>query len=518
MKKISLLAIAVLSMAFSYGQEITDALRYSQSEIQGSARFRALSGAFGALGGDLSAVSINPASSAVFNRSYVSFTVSNLDTKNTTNYFGNDVKTNNSTFDVNQGGAAFVFESRNNSPWKKLAFSIAYDKTNDFSNNWTAFGTNTNDDVFVDNGTNEVLSPANSIAGYFFLHADGLRLDEIKKFDDESFSEAYQYIGNNFGFANQQAFLGYESFIIEPEDITNDANTRYYSNVAPGNFMHDYSYFATGYNGKISFNFATQYEDDLYLGINLNSHFIDYERTTLLFENNFNTASTIDYIEFENSLRTQGNGFSFQVGGIYKLTPNLRIGATYDSPTWYTIDEETTQYIATDGSNGFIEIFPDVVNVYPRYKLKTPSKVSGSLAYVFGNRGLISFDYSNKDYGKMEFGPTEDAYYQQQNELIANTFTSASTYKLGGELKHKQFSFRGGYRFEESPYEDGETVGDLEGFSLGLGISFGNTKLDLTYDQAERSYLTPLYSTGLIDTASIDRKNSNLTLTLAFNL
>ena len=76
MKKILLTAIGIITMAFSYGQDITDAVRFSNDNVQGSARFKAMSGAFGALGGDLSAVSINPAGSAFFNNSYASVTLS----------------------------------------------------------------------------------------------------------------------------------------------------------------------------------------------------------------------------------------------------------------------------------------------------------------------------------------------------------------------------------------------------------------------------------------------------------
>ncbi|SFZ92438.1 Outer membrane protein transport protein (OMPP1/FadL/TodX) [Flaviramulus basaltis] len=507
MKKLNLLFIGLLSMSTIYAQDISDALRYSQSEIQGTARFRALSGAFGALGGDMSAVSLNPAGSAVFSKSHASFTVSNLDTENNTQYFNGLGSSNESNFDINQAGAAFVFESNNNSPWRKFTLAIAYDRTNNHEDNWFAFGNNTNDDGQF----------SNSIASYFYDYADGKRLDEISAFPDETLSEAYNDIGNFYGFSHQQAFLGYESYILEP-DTDDDANTLYSSNVSPGNFDHDYSYFATGYNGKVTFNFAAQYEDNLYLGINLNSHFIDYERSTLLLEDNANAGSTVNYIEFENNLSTTGNGFSFQLGGIMKLSPELRLGLTYDSPTWFSIDEETTQYLASDGDNGFIEIYPDVVNVYPRYRLQTPSKVSGSLAYVFANQGLISFDYSRKDYSKTKFKPESDVFFADQNEVISNVLTDASTYRIGGEYKVKQLSFRGGYRFEESPYADGVTVGDLNGFSLGLGYSFGNTKLDLTYDQSERTNKTPLYNVGLIDTASIDRKNSNITLSLSFNI
>ncbi len=516
MKKLKLLCVGLLSMSTVYAQDISDALRYSQDNIQGTARFRALSGAFGALGGDMSAVSLNPAGSAVFSRSHVAFTGSNVSVENNTNYFGNSVITDRSSFDINQGGAAFVFANRNSSsPWRKFTFSVAYERTNNHDDVWNARGLNTNDLVIVDNNDNEVV-PVNSIANYFYQYANGIRLEDISLIGDEFIEEAYQEIGSIFGFAHQQAFLGFQSYVLDP-DLDDDNNTTYNTTntVRGGNFSHDYLYTSTGYNGKISFNFATQYEDNLYLGINLNSHFVDYQRTTSLLEDNSN-GGLINYIDFDDTLSTTGNGFSFQLGGIMKLSQEFRLGVTYDSPTWYTIEEETTQYINSNEADPDIIYIQDIVNVYPRYKLQTPGKITGSLAYVFGQQGLISFDYSRKDYGKTEFKPEGD--YVDLNEGITNVLTDASTYRLGGEYKHKQFSFRGGYRFEESPYADGVTVGDLSGYSLGLGYNFGNTKLDLTYDRSERTNTTPLYNIGLIDTATIDRVNNNITISLSFNI
>ncbi|MEP3836244.1 MAG: outer membrane protein transport protein [Algibacter sp.] len=506
MKKLNLLGIALLSMSTIYAQDISDAVRFSQSEIQGTARYRALSGAFGALGGDMSAVSTNPAGSAVFSRSHASFSGSNVDLENTTNYFSNTVNTNTSNFDINQGGAAFVFANRNaNSPWRKFTFGIAYDRTNNFDDVWNAVGLNTNDDGQF----------SNSIASYFYDYADGLRYGDIKKLDGEFPEDAYSDIGNVFGFSHQQAFLGVESKILVPVDESDNNNSLYDSNVIAGNFFHDYLYTSTGYNGKISFNLAAQYEDNLYIGINLNSHFIDYQRSTSLLEDNSN-GGIITEIDFENNLSTTGSGFSFQLGGILKLTPELRAGVTYDSPTWYTIEEETTQLVNSNQADSDITYIGNIINVYPRYKLQTPAKITGSLAYIFGTQGLISFDYSKKDYGKTKFSPESD--YLDLNSGIIDVLTEASTYRFGAEYKHKQLSFRGGYRFEESPYADGVTVGDLTGFSLGLGYNFGNTKLDLTYDKWERTDETPLYNLGLIDTASVTRENSNITLTLGFNI
>ena len=95
---------------------------------------------------------------------------------------------------------------------------------------------------------------------------------------------------------------------------------------------------------------------------------------------------------------------------------------------------------------------------------------------------------------------------------------SASTYRFGAEIREKQFSFRGGYRFEQSPYKNGLTVGDLNGYSFGIGFNFGNTKLDITYDQAKRKSQNQLYNVGLTDAALIDAKNSNITFSLGFNI
>lgn len=503
MKKLKLLFIAIISVSALNAQDISDALRYSQDEIQGTARFRALSGAFGALGGDMSAVSINPAGSAVFSQSHASFSLSNLSASNDVQYFNGLTNTKDSNFDVNQGGASFVFQNRNNSPWRKFTLGVAYDRTNNFDDNWNAIGTNTNN---------------NSIDRYFLNYADGKRLDQIERLEGETYATAYSDIGNVYGFGHQQAFLGYESFIIEPDDLNNDANTTYFSNLVDGDFDHDYLYTSTGYNGKIAFNFATQYEENLYLGLNLNSHFVDFQKSTSLIEDT-SAGSDITRIDFDNSLATRGNGFSFQLGGILKVTPEFRVGATYDSPTWYTIEEETTQSIATyTSTDSPVRINPQVINIYPEYKLQTPSKITGSLAYVFGTQGLISFDYSRKNYSKTEFRPTSGAFFADQNDIISNILTDASTYRIGGEYLIKQLSLRGGYRFEESPYANGVTVGDLNGFSVGLGYNFGNTKLDLTFDQASRTNETPLYNVGLIDTAIIDRTNSNVTFTLSFNI
>ena len=55
-----------------FSQNIYDAINYNFSNDLGNSRFTSMGGAFGALGGNLSAISTNPASGSVFELSRAS--------------------------------------------------------------------------------------------------------------------------------------------------------------------------------------------------------------------------------------------------------------------------------------------------------------------------------------------------------------------------------------------------------------------------------------------------------------
>ncbi|UAB84562.1 outer membrane protein transport protein [Zunongwangia sp. SCSIO 43204] len=503
MKKIlTLTTLAFLCFCNLNAQDITDAFRYSNTDLKGTARFQAMSGAFGALGGDISAIGINPASSAVFLNSAATLTFSDASKENTTSYFNGITNSENDDFNLNQAGVALIFNSNGDSEFTKFSFGVNYSEENNF------------EDAFRADGTSN-----SSIDSYFLNYAQGIPLDLLIPYDDETIDGLYSYLGENEGFGAQQAFLGYQGYIIEPESEDLD-NTSYYSLLSPGQFQNDYNYISTGLNGKISFNFAAEFQRKLYLGVNLNSHFINYDRTTRYFERNINSGSETNEISFINSLSTNGDGFSAQIGGIYKITDQFRIGATYDSPTWYNIREEATQSLRTysDLYDDSVIVNPDVVNVYPEYTLRTPGKITGSAAIVLGGQGLISVDYSYKDFSNTEFQPADDAEFMVQNNIISETLKAASSVKIGGEYRINNWSLRGGYRYDESPYQDGVTMSDLDGYSAGIGYSFGAFKIDAAYTNTQYSESIALYQVGLTNRATIDREFSSLVFSLSFGL
>jgi long-subunit fatty acid transport protein len=484
--------VLVLNISFlAVSQETTtaDALRYAVDNMNGTARFRGMSGAFGAVGGDLSAININPAGSLFFNNNFASATVTCFNNNNNSNYFGSSYKENFSTIDLNQIGAVLVFNNTaENSDWNKISVGLNYDNTNNFDNRIFAAGIN----------------PFNSMSQYFVDQAN--------------------FVANT-PFNDYQYEMGFETYIINPSDSNPNV---FVSNVSPGgNYYQDFFATANGYNGKLTANIATSYKNKLFLGMNLNAHFTDYITTSRLFEfngnpENPNTQPTVREIVFDNQLSTYGSGFSFNLGAIYKLNESFRVGASYESPTWYQLNDELIQDLYSFGNinvpagdeNRYYE---GPIFVFPTYRLRTPSKITGSAAYIINKKGLISIDLAKKDYSNTEFKNTNINNFRELNSQMSMELKNAYEVRIGGEYKIKQWSLRGGYRFEESPYETGDIVGDLTGYSAGVGYNFGESRLDVSYANSYRNYNQNLISSGMTDASRIRNIQNNVTVTYSIN-
>ncbi|WP_103865661.1 OmpP1/FadL family transporter [Aquimarina sp. I32.4] len=504
MKKLFLF-IGILSMSFLNAQDINDALRYSQQNILGSARYRGMSGAFGALGGDISALQINPAGSAVFLNSFGSITISSRNINNDANYLGTLNNRNSSNLNFNQIGAIFVYnnyQDDDSSGINKISLGLTYDQTTDNANK-----------LFTNGQSNT------SIESFFRTEAQGLPLNLISRRAGESISGHYNYLGEQEGYAAQQAFLGREAFIIEERDSIPN-NTSYISNIAPGNFDQEYFTESTGLNGKFTINGGMQINKGFYIGVNLNTHFINYDRVTEFYESNNNTGSIINEVIFTNKLSTTGAGLSAQIGGIAKISNMIRLGASLESPTVYYIEEETIQQLETYSRDRNETYFtdPDVINIFPEYRLRTPAKATGSIAFLFGKQGLISLDYAYKDYSTTKLSSDEGISFTNTNREIDRNLQGTSTVRIGTEWRHGNWSVRGGYVFEESPYKNELVMGDKTGFSLGTGFDFGKFKFDIAYDYSEQEYTESFYpNSGFSNFTSVDNYTENLTFTLGMN-
>ena len=521
MKSHLFLFIGLLCLSIN-AQSLNDALRYSQTSLSGSARYNALSGAFGALGGELSSISINPAASSVFLSSELSVTGNAFNNEVTSSYFNNKNINSFNGVDLSQAGIVVVLKDEGSSKWSKISFGFNYQVNNNFDNNILARGNNSNN---------------NGIDKYFLYHAMNRNLDDISQINGESFREAYINIGEqpNLGYSAQQALFGYEGYVINPL-FSGDSNQPndplspinpvydYTSNTVPLNngFYHEYFLNSFGINRLYTFNISGSFKDKFYFGLNINSHRFDYTEQTDFYESNYADESGIKALRFNNYLTSLGEGGSFQIGSIYKLNNKIRLGLVINSPIYYTINESLSQFLVTDldsnPNNDELILDPETEIFFPEHKLNSAGSVKGSFAYIISTKGLLSFDFTRKNYSGIRYRPGGNNYLDTSlNNEIRNKLRSNIIIQVGGEIRlNPQISLRAGYLAESSSsnlYDN-----SITNLSFGIGYSFYYGIIDLSYQNTDYKNLRPIFNEGLIDPIGFSTTRNNYVITYRLKL
>jgi len=490
-----LLFFFIFSISISHSQSIDDIIRVSSYYNDGTARFNAMGGAFASLGGDLSAISINPASSSIFIYNEFGITLGYDDNtiENNLNGYLSNTKSAEGTF--NQLGGVWVFTNG------KSKFSFAYNLQNVYSYN----------DDFNFSGKN-----SNSIDKYFLYYADGVPSDDLLIYSDETTQSVYRYLGENYGFGDQQAFLGYQGYVINSLD---GSNNTYTSNATYNQVNQDINIERIGNHYKHSANIGGSYNNHVFLGVNLNFHRIEFQERKKFHEYGYSDNSNIQSINFNEYYQSIGNGFSFQLGSIIKIK-NFRIGLSYQSSTWLDFVEENEQTLDTSvKSNNQIKTYnidPKNVNIYDKYRLRLPSKSLIGFSYIFAKRGLISLDYEITKYNNAMFPDNDDNYLNELNYIIDNELNPTSqSIRLGGEYRIKNGSLRIGYFNYKGP--EILIANKINGFSVGYGLDLGASRIDLTYVSQTSYFTNNLYPKGLTTLYSTDKSINKIIASYHFN-
>ncbi len=506
MKKIYLTLLSVFTLgSVGFSQTSTEAFRLANTQNLGTARYNGLSGAFGALGGDLTAISENPAGSAVFTNSYGSITLSSTGRTLDNQYRNTITNSSDANLSFNQiGGVLVLKNSQATNGIKTISLGLTYNKEADHNNEITYSATNI----------------SNSIANFFVGQANGINSNQLirnGRFDDEALIDLSS---GPSGLQDNQAYFGFQNLLTFTE---NENSTEYFSNVTSVDFQ-DLLINTRGNSGKITLNLGINTNDKLYVGANLNLHTVNRRKDISFVElNNFGA------FDYEISQRTSGGGASLGVGAIYKATPNLRLGVSYQTPTWLTLTEEVDQFTTIEFStpqniNGesFSELIidPQITIEFNEYQLRTPGEISASFAYVFGKKGLFSAQYSRKDFSNIEYDTGDLSTARQLNTAIENTLQAVNTFKAGAEIRNQNWSYRGGANYATSPYQDSRFGGEAFGYSLGLGYNWGKWLFDISYSYLRTEINEVTFENNLFgeqNTATSDQKNNFITATLGVN-
>ena len=127
MKKNLLLLIVFLFATQLYSQNEIDALRYSQQNIFGTAKFNSMGGSFGSLGGDFSTLSYNPAGIGLYQNSELTFTPILSMTEVNSSLNGNTFY--NNQYGINISNFGFIATGINkDDQWKRINLGFGWNQ------------------------------------------------------------------------------------------------------------------------------------------------------------------------------------------------------------------------------------------------------------------------------------------------------------------------------------------------------------------------------------------------------
>lgn len=455
MKKLLLsvtLTLAVFVGAFA--QNDLDAFRFSQNNWEGTARFMGAGGAFGAIGGDFSCLSTNPAGIGVFKKTEISFTPLVITAyKTNSDYSGETSPASRVRYSLTNFGAVFALPLNKNvenpvSKWRMTQFGFGYNRVMDFNNQTYATGMN--------NG--------NSIATAFVNAANG----------------------TVYGNLEGDALCAWNTWLID----TVPGEASQYREFLSEHSLRQNSFIKTsGGIDELAFSFGGNYDDKLFLGMTIGVPILDYSyEAEYLEEDENDVVTSFEKLDIYDKMHTSGAGVNLKLGVIYQPVSFFRIGAAFHTPTYYPNLKETYNRDVT--SDFFVDNETKTYNYsydnISKYKLSTPLRAIGSIGFVVAKRAFISAEYEFTDYGMATLYSSDNFRYRynytEENQEISKKYRSCHSIRVGGELTLSNFFLiRLGYGYSTSPFKDGANDGSAHTASGGIGFRGKVFFCDFTY-------------------------------------
>ena len=425
-----------------HAQGVDDAIFLAQTQYEGTARSMAMGNATGAMGGDLTAVCINPAALALYRSSEFTFSTGIQQVHIGSSYYGTQDSGNRLRLSIPNVGFVMGGQTSNYKPLRYLFLGFGLTRTNDFNYRSTAQGLNPNSsmvDAYLQaaNGIEEVLSPGSNPGHYFADH--------------------YPYDLNP----------AWETYLI---DRYIDSMGQYYfdSPVPPGNIHQKDAVACRGRAEEWTISLAGNFYDKLFVGSSIGlSHL---KRINLR-----------DYTESGSFGNWTAWGVNFKCGLVYYPTSWLRIGAAWHSRTLSSIGEiwSTNTASSLNNGSGYHKYYSPTL--YQTYMFRSPHSFTGSLAILFNSMGMLTADVDYLDYGTSKFKSDEFSFSDANND-IRDLLKPSLNIRIGTEWRFRQYHVRGGAAYYGSPYGFGEKYGSTQ--KLALGIGYATTEEVLWWDFA----------------------------------
>lgn len=425
MKKIlfSLLFAGGLYMT-SMAQTEFDGLRLINNDISGTARYSAMAGAFGALGGDPSSIKDNPAGLGIYRNSELSTTV-NAMIQNTTSKW-NDGYENDEKYNLNFNQFSIILanatrKAKNGSSKGLLMSNWAFNfhRLKDFTRN-----------IYIESGMT-----GSSLTDYMAAYTRNINSDYLK------YTSSYEPFDNEM--IPWISVLGYEGGLMDEYVSTTTGETQYWASILGENEKVTPTYAASesGHLDEYAFNWSGNYSNRFFLGIGMNIRSYNYSLYSQYDEQFQNNGSLF----LENSFNSKGSSVGLSIGAIAVPLDFLRLGLSLQTPMVFSMTDTHSATLEYDAYNAGSTTTPEGFNTY---QFQAPVKASASAAFILGKVALVGIEYSFDNIQSSRFMDMDNQTfdYRRENEGFKNMFNNTNTIKIGAEFKiNDNVALRAGY-------------------------------------------------------------------------
>lgn len=471
MRKFSIIILALVVTSTAFAQGALDALRFSQLRYEGTARTMAMGNAFTSLGGDSYAMSINPASSAIYKYSEFTLTPSLVGTNVKSQYLGNNESENWTRFGISNAGLVASFNVGNNlSALKTITFGVAINKLNNYSSRSYTAGLNSKNSWLA--------SLADGLSGIY--NGDLDITDSKNPFFDFPGASWKEILSWNSNLLDPLPDSDYD-YIGATENIVGDRIT------FAGPINQEFYREQKGSVSEVVLNMGANISDIFFMGVNLGIQSLEYSdyqkysetaQNSALFDSKFST--------FSHTFRqtSSGVGVNLKAGFILIPVTGFRLGASISTPTWLFMQDSWDEGINARYSDGYSSNIMSPLGEY-HYRVNSPFRWNLGASYVLGKIGLISVDYEGTDYSTITMlsDGGDKRVFQDVNNNIAREFQSAGILRAGAEVRPiANMALRAGYSRYTNPEKNYGY--DVDYVSGGVGFtSSAGMFLDLAFQK-----------------------------------
>lgn len=362
MKRHIYIVCALLLGAMSLGAQ--ELQRLSEPDLIGSARYIGMAGAMTAVGGDPSAIQLNPAGLGIYRRFEAGVT-----------FGGRYTRTSQSTNDGPGGGVGkvgafnlpqvtFVF-AFGNDEWRQ---GLVYNNIAFSYNRLSSFSRRTPINAYTGGSCSEQMAAS----------AAGVPVAAM--------GDANAWDNSSIGWLS---ILGYNTYMIDP--MADSLHWKPYNNwnkdLERGVVMTE-----SGYLDQYSINWGGNLSNRWYIGLGFNIRSLYYSKNTEYQE----VRADGSWASVSSTMSQSGVGVNGAVGVMWHPIRALRLGASFMTPSIVTTSFRTygiaeSNGIYDDGTHTFYR--SETPEYYEKMKLRMPLRLSVGAAFILRQFGLISLQY-----------------------------------------------------------------------------------------------------------------------------